>query len=121
MGLRAANGAIGRAVLDDLAVRRQAAERAAAWPQRRPFGPREPAEGVVQRFRREPQFQPRQRIAQPLCQHHLPVVAALGGGGLAARRERRYTLSTGWQTDLAEAGGWSILQARVSRATSRFH
>jgi hypothetical protein len=53
-----------------------------------PFGPRQLAEGIVQRLGGQRRVEPRERVAQALGQDYLPVVVALGrglaGGDLAA-------------------------------------
>ena len=53
--------------------------RAVARDQLRALGPRELAEGVLQRLGGQRGIEPRQRVAQPLRQHDLAVVAPLGG------------------------------------------
>jgi hypothetical protein len=58
----------------------QAMERAVALDQVRALGPREFAEGVLQRPDRQHRVEPGERVAQPLRQHHLAVVGALGRG-----------------------------------------
>ncbi len=72
--------AVGVAVLDRHAVHQQAVQRAVAHDQVGAFGPRQLAEGVVQRLGRQRRVEPRERIAQALREHHLPVVVALGRG-----------------------------------------
>jgi hypothetical protein len=78
--LRAANAALGVAVLDRHAIHRQAVQRAVANDEVRPFGPRQLAEGVFQRRGGQRRVQPRECIAQALRQDHLAVVVAFGRG-----------------------------------------
>ena len=77
--LRAADGAVGRAVLDRHAVDQQAMEGAVARLQRWPLGAGELAEGIVEGLGRKRGVEPRECSLQPLRQHDLPVVGALGG------------------------------------------
>ena len=86
--LRPADRAVGRAVLDRHAVHQQAVDGAVARHQRRPFGARELAEGVVERLGGQRRVELRERVAQPLRQHDLAVVCR-------ARRPARRARSPG--------------------------
>ena len=78
--LRAADAALGVAVLDRHAIHQQAVQGAVARDELRAFGPRQLAEGIVQRLGGQRRVEPRERIAQALRQDDLPVVVALGRG-----------------------------------------
>ena len=78
--LCAADRAISVAVLDGYAIDQQAVQRAVALDQIGTLGPDEVAERIVQRFGGQCWVEPGQRIAQPLRQHDLAVVAPLSRG-----------------------------------------
>ena len=107
--LRAADRAVGRAVLHRHAVHEQAMHRAVARRQLRAFGPRELAEGVVERLGGQTAVEPRQRVAQPLRQHDLAVVAALRGR-LAGRDLRAVPDRP---ADALEPGEGGLLRRRI--------
>ena len=67
------------AVLDRHTVDDQPMQRPVAGYRIDAFGPRQLAEGVVQSVRRKLRIQTSERIAQTTGQHHLRVVATLGG------------------------------------------
>ncbi len=76
--LRSSDGAVGHAELDCHAIHEQVVEGSVADFQSRAFGAGELTESVLQRFGGQRRIEPRQRIAQPLRQHDLSVVLALG-------------------------------------------
>ena len=78
--LGAADVALGIAVLDRHAIDQQAVQGAVAHDELRALGPRQLAEGVVQRLGGQLRVKPRQRVAQALGQDDLGVVVALGRG-----------------------------------------
>ena len=76
----AADLALAPAILDRDPVHQQAVRRAVARHRLRALGPRQLAEGVVQRLGRQIGIEPCERIAQPLRQDDLAVIVAFGGG-----------------------------------------
>ncbi|GIX33052.1 MAG: hypothetical protein KatS3mg125_1008 [Lysobacterales bacterium] len=76
--LRAADAAVGVAVLHRHALYQHPMQRAVALQEIGTRRASQLAEGVLQRLRGEPGVQPRKRIAQPRTEHHFAVIAALG-------------------------------------------
>ena len=75
-----AHPALGIAILDLDAVHEHPVEGAVAVFQRGPLGPRQLAEGVINRIDGQTGIEHGERVPQPSLQHHLSVVATLSVG-----------------------------------------